>query len=97
MPWDVLQFVVHVLKLPASRCQLQAVNPPPPPHPTPCRYPIDYESPKNAGLKPTILALKELQQRHPKITWADLATLGASVAVEAAGGESCSAQAGIVR
>ena len=51
------------------------------------RFPTDYNNPKNAGLAPTILALEQLQERHPKITWADLATLGAAVAVEAGGGE----------
>lgn len=51
------------------------------------RFPVDYESPKNAGLKPTILALTQLKERHPRITWADLATFGAAVAVEASGGE----------
>jgi hypothetical protein len=37
-----------------------------------CRYPVDYENGANAGLKETVLGIKELKAKHPNITFAGL-------------------------
>jgi hypothetical protein len=52
-----------------------------------CRFPVDYISFANAGLKELIFAMLDLKKKYPCITAADIMALAGAVAIEAAGGE----------